>query len=113
MAQNNIKYVGEYIISYVIGKCKETFALKTHKHTVSELTDYNVDSQLSSTSDNPISNKTVNENFETISSTLSGLQNKLDEHKHEISDVNELQMKLDEFQEYKTQVKFITHEDDK
>lgn len=37
MASNNIKYVGEYIISYVIAKCKESFASISHKHTADDV----------------------------------------------------------------------------
>lgn len=37
MASKNIKYVGEHIISYVIGKCKESFSSITHKHTADEV----------------------------------------------------------------------------
>lgn len=37
MAQNNIKYVGEYIISYVVTKCRGTFATISHKHTADEV----------------------------------------------------------------------------
>lgn len=38
---------------------KATFAPKSHKHTISELTDYVVDTELSSTSTNPVQNKAV------------------------------------------------------
>lgn len=37
MAQNNIKYVGEYIISYVVAKCRGTFATISHKHTADDV----------------------------------------------------------------------------
>ena len=33
----NIKYMGENAISYLIEKCKSTFALITHKHTAQEV----------------------------------------------------------------------------
>ena len=32
-----IKYLGEQAVSYLVEKCKATFALITHKHTASEV----------------------------------------------------------------------------
>lgn len=32
-----IKYIGEQALSYLVDKCKATFALITHSHTASEI----------------------------------------------------------------------------
>ena len=50
------------------------FALKIHKHTLSDITDYTVDTELSSTSTNPVANKTVNTGFSIVGNSISSLQ---------------------------------------
>lgn len=50
------------------------FALKIHKHTLSDITDYKVDTELSSTSTNPVANKTVNTGFSIVGNSISSLQ---------------------------------------
>ena len=50
---------------------KDIFASKTHTHTKSQITDYVIDSSLSSTSTNPVQNKVINEEFEAISNAFS------------------------------------------
>lgn len=46
-------------LSEFLTKLRSTLAAKSHKHTVSDITDYTVDGTLSSTSTNPIQNKAV------------------------------------------------------
>ena len=65
MATN--KYITPRRLSNFLDKLKDTFALLTHKHTLSDITDYKVDSSLSSSSTNPVQNKVVNAEFEAIS----------------------------------------------
>lgn len=47
-------------LSSFLDNLKETFSQLGHKHTVSDLEDYQVDSTLSSESENPIQSKAVN-----------------------------------------------------
>lgn len=57
MAKN--KFLDLSGVEYLIGKCRTVFANITHTHKLEEITDYTVDSSLSSTSTNPVQNKIV------------------------------------------------------
>lgn len=50
-----------------------------HKHTTSDITDYVVDSSLSSTSTNPLQNKVINEEFDAVSEAMGVLEAAIDE----------------------------------
>ena len=65
-------------MSTFLDNLKSTFASIGHKHTTADLTDYKVDDTLSSTSSNPISNKAVNDEFETVSQAMGILDLALD-----------------------------------
>ena len=62
------KYVGSEALIRLVAQLKAGFASLTHTHTISDITDYTVDSSLSSTSTNPVQNKVVNS---AISSNLN------------------------------------------
>lgn len=47
------------VLSSFLDNLKETFATLTHKHNVSDIEDYTVDSTFSAISENPIQNKVV------------------------------------------------------
>lgn len=49
-----------------------------HKHTTSDITDYVVDSSLSSTSTNPIQNKVINAEFDAVSEAMGALELSID-----------------------------------
>ena len=75
-------------------------AISTHKHKLSDITDYKVDTELSSTSTNPIANSAVDEEFEAVSQAMGALENAIDgkadaSHTHSISNVTNLQSTLD------------------
>lgn len=53
-------------LSLFLTYLKTIFAGLSHKHTISDLTDYTVDTQLSSTSSNTVQNKVVNAAIESI-----------------------------------------------
>lgn len=53
------KYVSLSKLSTFLDNLKTTFAALGHKHTINDLTDYTVDTELSSTSTNPVANNTV------------------------------------------------------
>ena len=57
MAQK--KYVSLSKLSTFLDNLKNTFAALGHKHTINDLTDYTVDTELSSTSTNPVANSTI------------------------------------------------------
>lgn len=71
---NNKKYISLNRLSDFLDNLKETFALLSHKHTVSDLTDYKVDTSLSSTSTNPVQNKVLDEEFNAVSDAIGALE---------------------------------------
>lgn len=84
MAKNFLDKDG---VSRLIYNFKSLFATLSHKHEISDLTDYTVDSALSSTSTNPIQNKVVNEGFSLVANSLTSMQNSIKgkadkEHEH-------------------------------
>lgn len=106
------EYVTPRRLGSFLTQIKTLFASVSHKHKVSDLTDYVVDGALSPTSTNPVQNKVLDEEFEAVSTALQALETALDEHSHEIADINKLQETLDEFDANKTQVRFVIHGDD-
>lgn len=72
------KYVSLSKLSTFLDNLKNTFASITHKHTISDLTDYVVDTSLSDTSTNPVQNKTLNEKFDSIATAMNVLEDKID-----------------------------------
>lgn len=72
------KYVSLSKLSTFLSKLKTTFAAISHTHKISDLTDYTVDSALSSTSTNPIQNKVLNEEFEAIATAMNALESDID-----------------------------------
>lgn len=94
------KYISLSKLSKFLDNLKETFSPLVHKHTISDVTDFTIDKELSSTSTNPVQNKVINDELEAISEAFavyeSALDNKADEfHNHVISDVTNLQSTLD------------------
>lgn len=93
MAQKT--YVSLSKLSTFLDNLKKTFASSSHKHTVSDITDYVVDSSLSSTSTNPIQNKVLNEEFDSIATAMNALETAIDSkadssHNHSITDIKEI-----------------------
>lgn len=106
------EYVTPRRLASFLTQIKTIFSPISHKHKMSDLTDYVVDGVLSPTSTNPVQNKILDAEFEAVSAALQALESSLDEHTHEIADINKLQETLDEFSANKTQVNFVIHEDD-
>ena len=78
MAQK--KYVSLTRLSNFLDNIKAKYSQIGHKHTVSDLTDYKIDTTLSSTSSDPIANKAVDAEFEAVS--LSSFRNQSDGQNH-------------------------------
>ena len=70
MSNETKKYAGLGTLQAFLDGCKTLFANITHKHTMSDITDYTVDSELSSESINPVQNVVVNTAFEATKSEL-------------------------------------------
>lgn len=69
------KYLDENGLVRFLANIINSFSSKEHTHTTSDITDYKVDSALSSTSTNPVQNKVVNS---AISSNLSSAKSYTD-----------------------------------
>ena len=76
MAQK--KYISLSKLSTFLDNLKTTFASIIHKHTLSDITDYKVDSDLSSTSTNPVQNKVINAEFDAVSEAMGALETAID-----------------------------------
>ncbi len=76
MAKN--KYVSLSKLSTFLENLKGTFASLSHKHTISDLTDYKVDTTLSSTSVNPVQNKVLDAEFDAIATAMNVLETAID-----------------------------------
>lgn len=82
MAENNStknKYVSPSKLSVFLENLKTIFSPLTHTHKISDITDYTVDSELSSTSNNPVANKTIDAEFEAVSTAMNALDSALDD----------------------------------
>lgn len=72
------KYVTPSKLSVFLDNLKNTFALITHKHTLSDVLDYKVDTALSPTSTNPVQNKVLDAEFDAISDAMGALESVID-----------------------------------
>ena len=75
------KYVTLSKLSTFLDNLKNTFAQMSHKHTISDLTDYTpitVDTALSPTSNNPVANSTLDAEFEAVSQAMNVLEQAID-----------------------------------
>lgn len=109
------KYASLSSLQNFLDNLKETFATLVHKHTVSDLTDYKVDTSLSSTSSNPVANRILNDEFEAISVAMNALELSVDGKSDSVHSHNEIyytQEQVDEALSHRTQVQIITWGDD-
>lgn len=74
----NNKFLDLGGLNFLVEKFKSIFAQIIHKHTLSDIEDYTVDSALSSTSVNPIQNKTVNEALVAFSTDIDNIEASID-----------------------------------
>lgn len=78
MANNQKKYASLTTLQNFLDNLKGTFALLSHKHTIADLTDYTVDTSLSSTSINPVQNKVIDAEFDAIGDAMGALELAID-----------------------------------
>ena len=76
MAQK--KYVSLSKLSAFLDNLKDTFSSISHKHTISDITDYTIDTQLSSSSTNPVQNKVLDAEFEAMATAMNALDLAID-----------------------------------
>lgn len=72
------KYVSLSKLSVFLENLKNTFAVLGHKHSVSDISDFAVDSELSSTSTNPVQNKIIDAEFDAIAESFAVLEAEVD-----------------------------------
>ena len=72
------KYASLSTLATFLDNIKLKFAALTHTHKLSDLTDYTVDSELSSTSTNPVQNKVIDAEFEAVSEAMNVLDAAID-----------------------------------
>lgn len=77
MAQK--KYVSLNKLSTFLDNLKNIFAAKDHPHKIAEITDYSIDTALSSTSTNPVQNKVLDAEFEEIATAMTALESAIDD----------------------------------
>lgn len=75
---NQKKYASLSTLQTFLDNLKTTFSALSHKHKLSDLTDYKVDTSLSSTSTNPVQNKVLNEEFDAIATAMNALEAAID-----------------------------------
>lgn len=100
MSNETKKYAGLEALQTFLDGCKTLFATITHKHTLSDISDYTVDSELSSTSTNPVQNKVLDEEFEAISQAMATLEASIDEKVNAEHNHNDLYYTKTEIDEY-------------
>ena len=72
------KYISLSKLETFLDNLKNTFSNLSHNHTISDITDYTVDSALSSTSTNPVQNKVLDAEFEAVSTAMNVLEQSID-----------------------------------
>lgn len=90
------KYVSPSKLSVFLENLRNIFSPLVHTHKISELTDYVVDSELSSISNNPVANSVINDEFDAINSAMGTLELAIDEHTHMVSDISDLTVTANE-----------------
>jgi hypothetical protein len=97
MAENTQnKYVSPSRLSLFLENLKTIFSPLTHTHKISEITDYVIDSELSSTSNNPVANSTINTEFDAVSEAMGALELAIDNHTHTVDKITDLSVTADE-----------------
>ena len=71
------KYLDYNGLARLLENLVSVFAPKTHNHTVSELSDYTVDTALSDTSTNPVTNQAIKSQFDAVDSKIDTLESSL------------------------------------
>lgn len=72
------KYINLDNLSTFLTSLRETFSVLGHKHDISDITGYTVDAELSSTSVNPVQNKVIDAEFESVSQAMGALETAID-----------------------------------
>lgn len=111
----NKKYVSLARLSKFLDNIRARYSQIGHKHTLSDLTDYEVDTELSSTSTNPVQNKVLDTEFNAIGDAMGALELAIDgkaDSSHNHNSLYYTKEESDTSLAQKSQVQIITWEDD-
>lgn len=91
------KYASLQTLQTFLDNLKATFSTLSHNHKLSDITDYTIDSQLLSNSNNPVANKVLNDEFDAISQAMEILETTIDgkadsSHNHDSAYYTKVQM---------------------
>lgn len=81
----NRNYVSLSKLSTFLDNLKNTFAALSHEHTISDITDYVVDSELNSNSTNPVQNAALDAEFSEIALSMQALDLAIDSKQNVIT----------------------------
>lgn len=112
---NNKKYISLNRLSNFLDNLKNTFATLSHKHTTADITDYKIDTALSSTSANPVQNKVLDAEFNAIGDAMGALELAIDskaDTNHTHNDIYYTKTEMESSLAKKSQVQIITWEAD-
>ena len=73
------KYVSPSKLSLFLDNLRSIFSPLTHAHSLSDISDYKVDTELSSTSNNPIANSAIDAEFDAVATAMNALDSALDD----------------------------------
>lgn len=79
------KYVSLTRLSNFLDNIKAKYSQIGHKHIISDLTDYVVDSELSSESTNPVQNRVVDAEFDSVATAMAALEDAIDSNAETLS----------------------------
>lgn len=104
MTNDSKKYVSLSRLQTFLENLTDKFAALSHKHTMSDITDISdirieVDTELSSTSNNPVANSALNSEFDAISNAMGALELSIDgkaDNSHLHDDVYYTETEVDE-----------------
>lgn len=83
------QYVSLSRLQTFLDNLKNTFSSITHTHKLGDITDYKIDDSLSSTSNNPVSNKVLDAEFEAIATSMNVLDTAIDDLNARADETNE------------------------
>lgn len=72
------KYVSLARLSNFLDNIKTKYSQIGHKHSISDITDYKIDTALSSTSTNPVQNKVIDAELDAIATGMNALELAID-----------------------------------
>lgn len=81
------KYVSLNKLATFLENLNDRFAILGHTHKISDISDYVVDNELSSASNNPVANSVIDAEFDAIATSMNALDAAIDtkadrEHNH-------------------------------